>query len=316
MSYQPFGIRTDEPISISDESNVPKWGIRERRNASPCSYTSSSEFEFVPVALTLTTPLESIPMSTSTSRAPSAQLLVIDNPLSSHGALSIVPHKRPASPITNAFEIVLDQTGKAFAIIKRSGTSHVLAVGERALNNVLRDMSHTAGCKLTKSSIDELNDDLRARAEMSGLVSQVWKRVACIPDGIEIDIGDSAHTRFRITPGQVTKHINDSETLFYRPQFSRPMILPAGKGDFKLLKKYLNLDWVSFFLFVGWVTYTTAHPKTPSSKYVILALLGGQGTGKSFMSKLVKTLIDPSSIGVQVLPSNIKDLSIAAQHSH
>ena len=78
----------------------------------------------------------------------------------------------------------------------------------------------------------------------------------------------------------------------------------------------MNLDWTQFALFRGWLTYTLAHPKIASSKYVILAILGGQGSGKSQLTKIVKTLIDPSVIGAQGLPTNIKELSIAAEHSH
>lgn len=229
---------------------------------------------------------------------------------------SVVTHKRFPGCLTSDLELILDQTGKVFAVIRNAGNPYVLAVGERALNNIIREAGLNADITLSKSALNEINENLKAHAELPGVVTQVWKRIASIPGGIEVDLGDEAHTRIKITAGHVTTINCGSDTLFYRPQFSRPMAAPGEKGDFKLLKKYVNLGHVSFRLFIGWLSYTLAHPKVSSSKYVILAILGGQGSGKSVMSKIVKDLIDPSVIGVQVLPTNIKDLSIAAQHSH
>jgi hypothetical protein len=45
-------------------------------------------------------------------------------------------------------------------------------------------------------------------------------------------------------------------------------------------------------------------------------LLGGQGTGKTTLSKLISRIIDPRIVGVQVMPRNMKDLVIAAQRAH
>ena len=73
---------------------------------------------------------------------------------------------------------------------------------------------------------------------------------------------------------------------------------------------------VGFILFIAWLSYTLAHPKVSTSKYIILVLQGDQGTGKSFISQLIIMLLDPSRVGVQVFPGNAKDLTIAGQHAH
>jgi hypothetical protein len=44
--------------------------------------------------------------------------------------------------------------------------------------------------------------------------------------------------------------------------------------------------------------------------------MGGQGAGKSALSKLLIKLIDPSIVDGQILPTNPKDLAIAAKFSH
>jgi len=83
-----------------------------------------------------------------------------------------------------------------------------------------------------------------------------------------------------------------------------------------MLRKYLNMHAILQTLLVGWITYTMALPKVPTNNYVILVLLGGQGTGKSTLCKILQAIIDPSRIGVQTLPTNAKDLAISLQHSH
>ena len=212
--------------------------------------------------------------------------------------------------------ISLDQTGKAFAIVPSIRNPCALAVGGRALNNIIREAAQKEGIRLTKFALADINEDLQAHAERSTKVTPVWRRVAPIKGGIEIDSGDEAHTRFVITGDGVRIVRNNSATVFHRPRSAKSMVMPAENGDLKLLRKYVNLDAVSFVLFTAWLTYTLAHPKVDGSKYVILTILGGQGSGKSLLSKVTKELIDPSLVGAQILPANIKDLSIAAQQSH
>jgi energy-coupling factor transporter ATP-binding protein EcfA2 len=83
----------------------------------------------------------------------------------------------------------------------------------------------------------------------------------------------------------------------------------------RTLRKYLNVHAVLQVLLVAWISYVLAHPKIPSTNYLILLLVGGQGSGKSFLCNLLLRLIDPSKTGVQVLPRNVKDLAISMQSS-
>lgn len=166
--------------------------------------------------------------------------------------------------------------------------------------------------------LKEINSDLQAEAEMAGVVTNVWRRIAPIPGGIEIDLGNEDYTTAKITAGKVEICNEQTETLFFRPITARPMGRIAQSGDVrvKTLKRYLNLDDASFFLLRAWLSYTIATPKKSGSKFVILVLNGGQGTGKSLVSKIISDLIDPSAIDLQVLPSSAKELAIASQQSH
>lgn len=219
--------------------------------------------------------------------------------------------------ITKKIKLIQAQNGATYAVREINGNRYVLQVGSRKLNNILRELASKDGVSLRKSDLNDLNESLKAYAETAGVVENVWYRYAPIPGGIEIDLGDEHHTRVRITADRVEYTTTGSNTLFYRSQASLPLAMPAKVGNLQLIKKYLNLDPVSALLFIAWLTYTIAHPKLSTTKFMILVLQGGEGTGKSFLcNNIILKLIDPNVIGVQTLPSNNKDLAIAGQNAH
>jgi len=199
------------------------------------------------------------------------------------------------------------------------GNPYPLAVGSSALVALIRKHEQEKRGRLKKSVLEEIQEELAQDAEDAGHTYITWNRVAPIHGGIEIDLGDDSHARVRITPGKVEIVTSGSTTLFRRYKHSRQMVMPAGagRGNLKLLKSYLgNMDHISFMLFTAWLSYTLAHPKVSTSKYVILQILGGQGAGKSMLTKLIKRLIDPAVTDAQVMATNGVDLGIAAQQSH
>jgi hypothetical protein len=213
-------------------------------------------------------------------------------------------------------ELIKAQNGNAYSIRRNKGNPYVLAVGSRALNNAIRQAGRADGLTLRQSAVTDVNHYLQAEVDMAGFVADIWYRVAPVDGGIEIDLGDENHSRVRITAGNVEVVTEGSATLFWRTASCRELAQPAEIGNLKLLKKYVNLDHVSYQLLIAWITWTIAHPKVSTSKFLILLVQGGEGTGKSLLSKLLLRLIDPSVVGVQPLHNNVKDFAIAAQNAH
>ncbi|MCX7178075.1 MAG: hypothetical protein NTX56_04630 [Proteobacteria bacterium] len=214
---------------------------------------------------------------------------------------------------------LLCRQGRVYIVMDDAGNKYALLVGSRKANHEILKLAGAAGLFLRKTELSELNELLQADAEIAGAIANVWLRVGRLPggNGIMIDLGDANHTHVRITPGKVEIVTHGSEVLFFRSVTSRPMCMPAPVGNLNLLKNHLkNVHPTSYVLLIGWMTYTLAHPKLPTTNYVILVLLGNMGQGKSTLCRFIQRLIDPSSIGVRKLHTDPQDLAIAAQNAH
>ena len=231
------------------------------------------------------------------------------------GALVI---EQPRFPLylPHKLELFLAQNGKAFGVMRDAKNPYAVAVTSKRVKNCIQKYAIESGVSLRKSEFNEVIEYLQAQAEMMGVRKSIWLRVAPIPGGIEIDLGDDEHARVRITAGKVEIIESGSDTMFYRTPSCLPMVRPAAVGNLKMQKKYLNLDYPAFVMLMGWESFTLAHPKQASSKYVILTLRGVEGGGKSAVAKAAAQLIDPRLIDLQIMPSNGKDLAIATQNAH
>lgn len=213
--------------------------------------------------------------------------------------------------------LTLSLEKKAYAVVSKNGNPYVLLIGSTELNARLMKQAHKSGITLRSADLAEINDHLKASAFLHGVTTLISLRVAPIDRGIEIDLGDDAHTRVRITAGKVEIVTAGSLVLFRRSSNTLPMAMPAPVGNWRLIEKYLNASPSDRLLLVAWISYVLAHPKMPSNKYPILVLQGNEGSGKtSLCQNILIRIIDPSRIGVQTFPKNEKDMAIAGLNAH
>ncbi|MCG3171661.1 MAG: hypothetical protein CALGDGBN_03302 [Pseudomonadales bacterium] len=219
--------------------------------------------------------------------------------------------------LARKLRLVLSQNGQPFAISQRGHAGpRAVSLDSRQIRKLIRKEAAKEKLPLRERDVDDVIAHLKAHAEMATEMVNVWYRVAQIPDGVVIAIGDEANTHIRITPGKVEVIVGGTDTLFYETSVSKPMVFPAEQGDYGLLKKYVNVGAEDFVLLIAWISYTLAHPKVPTTKYLHLVIMGDQGSGKSTLSSLILSLVDPSHVGLQIFPGNAIDLSIAAANAH
>ena len=214
------------------------------------------------------------------------------------------------------YETSLDQRGRAIVVLLDRGNPYSIPVRSKAFEHRLRRDAKNRGISLRKSDLQEQIEEYEADAEVEGDIINTYHRVAPIPEGIEIDKGCEDQVRYRITANSVEVIKEGSEAIFSRTATMLPLPDIADEGDLTRLNQYLNLTDDDRILFKGLVSYNIGHPKISSSNFPITGMIGGQGTGKSFQSKLFQELIDPNAVGVQAMPANSKDFSIALQNTH
>lgn len=223
------------------------------------------------------------------------------------------------SRLSNPFdlELFLGTDGYHYALLQDKSNPYAVKINSRPFRHYLISTLSLQGTSMKPRELDDLVEQFKAFAETSGNQGQVFVRVAPYEDGIEIDIGDSAHTHYRVDSNGVSA-IKDSTTILGRSPQSSDLPIPVlgNKDDVFRIRKYLNLNDANKMLLIAWLSYVLAHPKTETAKFPLLVLFGSQGYGKSFLTNLLLKLIDPGSYGLRVMPNTAKELAIMTNSSH
>jgi hypothetical protein len=215
--------------------------------------------------------------------------------------------------------IVSLSDGKSYLQCRARGNAQFIEISRQSpgMNELLRLCLSAEREGPSKRNVEEAIDELDSYAQVYGERTDTFYRVAPHPDGgIVIDIGNQDRTQVWIKPGCVQIIETDSNIPFCRTKHMLPLTMPADCGEVDRIYQYIPRDPPTALLIIAWITYTIAHPKEDASKYVILVLLGGEGSGKTSLSKRLQRLIDPTAMGVQTFPRNVQDLAVALRSSH
>jgi hypothetical protein len=83
-------------------------------------------------------------------------------------------------------------------------------------------------------------------------------------------------------------------------------------ASFSRLRSFLNISNDHWPLVLGWLV-AALRPRGP---YPVLCLHGEQGSAKSTAALLLRSLVDPNAAPLRGEPKEVRDLMIAATHSH
>jgi len=127
---------------------------------------------------------------------------------------------------------------------------------------------------------------------------------------IAIDLGDN-QWRCVVVTAEGWRIEPHGEHRFRRSKAAEALPEPASGGDFRLLRKYVRVDDIGWTLLASWMLAALC----PLGPYPILPFFAEQGCGKTFATRLIRNLIDPSAAAVRSEPKDVRDLSIAADNS-
>ncbi len=167
---------------------------------------------------------------------------------------------------------------------------------------------------LSDRAIQRAISSLRARARTDEATPEMHVRIGREAEGgLEkwyVDLGDSTKKAIRISP-QEWAVVDRTPVQFNRASGQLALPYPTREGSIDILRRYVNVTDRDFRLLVGWM----ASAMMPEGPYPILAIHGEQGSAKSTLSKVVRSLIDPQTPSVLAEPRSTRDLMVTALNS-
>lgn len=159
-----------------------------------------------------------------------------------------------------------------------------------------------------------LEDGLRileARAVNEGLQYDSFNRTAGGGGKMYLDLGDATWRAVEIT-GDAWTVIDKVPIKFLRSPSMRALPEPEAGSLIEQLRHFLNVKSDDdFILVVAWLV-AALRERGP---FPILVASGEAGSGKSFFSRIVRSLVDPSAAPIRAVPRDDRDLVVSASNS-
>ncbi len=158
--------------------------------------------------------------------------------------------------------------------------------------------------------IQDALSGLEAAARFDGKRREVSFRVAGSDGGVFIDLCNESWEAVKVTRAgwEIQKQ---PEIRFIRRRGQMALPTPERGGSLELLRPFLNTDDDGFLLCLMWLVSAT----NPGGPFPILAVSGEQGSGKSTVSKVLKSILDPSTAALRSMPREERDFAVFAKNA-
>lgn len=163
-------------------------------------------------------------------------------------------------------------------------------------------------------SSDTLNialSTLEGKAFHEGEIKTLYNRIARLKSSIYYDMGDDKQVVVVNESGWYLS--TESPVIFRRFTHQQVQVTPLPGGSIKSLLEYVNLGYKTDKLL--FLTYAVA-VLIPDIPRVVIVNIGDQGSAKSTALRLVRSLVDPSSVELMTPPSELLELAQAANHNY
>lgn len=162
-----------------------------------------------------------------------------------------------------------------------------------------------------RGALDEVIDMMEATA-FRGAEYEAHMRVGEHDGVLFIDLVDREWRAVRITDSGW--NVASSPPIrFVRSPGMMPLPTPEGDGSLDDLRPFVNVASDDDFLLLLGVIIGALRPKGP---HVIVAVNGEQGSAKTTLMRLMRTLIDPNKAPTRAQPRSEEDLYVAAVNAY
>lgn len=198
-----------------------------------------------------------------------------------------------------------------YADLEVSGARQTHYIGSPSLNRYMLNLYYDAkGKAVGQSVIDGANGVLRALASR-GAKREVDVRVSHKGGRYYLDLADDSWRAIEVS-AQGWELAKEPPVRFKRSGAVAALCAPKTSGSLEMLRPFLNVrDDDSFIMIVAWLLAALR----PMGPYPILVINGEQGSAKSTMAKILRSLVDPSTAPLRHASQSDRDLFITAMHS-
>jgi putative DNA primase/helicase len=159
-----------------------------------------------------------------------------------------------------------------------------------------------------------LEDGLRileARAINEGPLHEPCVRVGRANGRLYLDLADEPWRAVEITK-DAWNVVMDPPVRFLRTPAMRRLPEPERGGMLESLRSFLNVSDGDAKLIVAWIVASMRD----TGPYPILIMNGEHGAGKSVMSRVIRSLVDPSAAPIRAVPKDERDIVVSASNTH
>lgn len=210
--------------------------------------------------------------------------------------------------ILNSFELWHTPDGNAYITLPVNSHREHFKLSSKAVRTWLGKLGRDLMDGIPSiSAIKDAVNALEGIATYEGKEYRLYVRKAEIDGKIYVDLGDTSWRAVEISEDG-WKVIDDCPVRFKRSKNSLPLPIPIKGGEIDDLRPLINAtteeNWILVLAWLSqafWCRGPFAH----------LYLRGTQGTAKSFMMMVLKSISDPSAAIKRRLPKSERDVSIA-----
>lgn len=209
------------------------------------------------------------------------------------------------------FDLIHTPDSIPYAVIKRDGHTETWPLASRAIRDYLaRRYYEETGSAPHSQTIQNALNVLRGHALFAGREEPVYTRLAGYDGKIYLDLCNSVWSVVEIT-AKGWQVIPLPPVHFVRSRGMAALPAPQEGGDASELRGFLNATSDDWPLLLAWLIGAFM----PNGPYPVLVLTGEQGSAKSTAARILRSLVDPSTVPLRSLPREERDLAITASNS-
>ena len=246
-----------------------------------------------------------------------AELVALAAPAAGEGASRYRrPRKRDdvigAVINTEGVELWRDAGGATYATVPVSGHLENWSLRAFGFERWVSGLYYRkTGLALPAQALDDIRRTLDIKAYEDGSECEPFVRVGNHNGNVYLDLCDDAWRAVEVT-AKGWRVVDRPTVKFLRPASARALPEPEAGEMIERLRGFINLaNDDEFKLIVSWLVAALR----PGSPFPIMIVNGTQGTGKSVLCRLLRSLINPDVAMICAAPKDERDLVLAVANT-